>query len=50
MMWMVSSYGPRVVVARILCAVVPGERERRDGYIFAAGARVATPVRRRVGV
>ena len=33
-------------MARILCAFVPGERERRDDYIAAAGDRVvASPDR-----
>ena len=30
------------MVTRILCAFVPGERERRDDYIAAAGDRVVT--------
>ena len=34
------------LMARILCAFVPGERERRDDYIATAGDRVvASPVR-----
>ena len=41
-MWVVSSSGSRLVVARILRALIPGGRERSDGYIFPAGARAGS--------